>query len=369
MSYEIIDLMNRWKIFAEDLDSRHVLFMFFIASTKTSTIPGISVAGPDPFSTLYTPTLDVEYLVLGKPRTIDMVPITPEGIPTPALITKAVFNLIKPSYLIVDSGVFREPKIPFIFIPHKTVGGRIDEEDALPKDVAHKIFEESRILGRMLSDKKMFIIIGESMPGGTTTAMSIIESLGFKGLGRTSSSSPNNPVKLKIDVFKKALARQGSFSSDYDVFRIIEIFGDPLHISITGFVIGALERESKIMLAGGTQMYAVLSILKRLKIDLNGKIIVGTTRWIVEDITSDIKGLAREISPEVPLLYTRIDFKDSPYEGLKYYEKGYVKEGVGAGGSILTAQIIYGLSIDEIKKEIFREYERLIGSGYVKENR
>jgi len=68
------------------------LCVYVIASTKTSTIPGISLAGQAPLFTLFTPTLDVEYLYHGAPVSFPVIPTTPEGIPTPAIITLQLLN-------------------------------------------------------------------------------------------------------------------------------------------------------------------------------------------------------------------------------------------------------------------------------------
>jgi len=63
-----------------------LIIIVFIASTETSTILGLSVAGATPEATLYTPALDVEYLTLGRPLSANVVPVTPTGVPTPASI-------------------------------------------------------------------------------------------------------------------------------------------------------------------------------------------------------------------------------------------------------------------------------------------
>lgn len=331
----------------------------FIASTRTSTIPGISVAGPSPEATLYTPALDVEYLVAGRPITFNVIPVTPEGIPTPALISRAALKLLNIPTLIVDVGSFLEPKIPHTRMPSRSVGGSIDSEDALAEGVSKKLFEESRLLASTLS-KGLDFIVGESMPGGTTTALSIMEALGYKARFRVSSASPSNPHDLKVRVVERAFKRSNINPPERDVFKTIDRVGDPLHISIAGFLSGALEGGSKILLAGGTQMCAVLAILKSLGVELGGRVMVGTTGWLVNDSQSDMRGLLNDIAPEVPLLAAEMDFSDSPFEGLKYYDKGYVKEGVGSGG-LLTVLAVKGWSKGDVKRAVYGEYGRVMG--------
>ena len=68
------------------------------------------------------------------------------------------------------------------------------------------------------------------------------------------------------------------------------------------------------------------------------RVVVGTTRWVAEDSTGDTVGLA-ETMGKVPLLATKLNFSTSRYPNLQVYERGYVKEGVGAGGCAITAYL------------------------------
>ncbi len=336
------------------------LYLVFIASTRTSTIPGISVAGPSPEATLYTPALDVEYLVAGRPVTLNAIPVTPEGIPTPALLSRAALRLLDLPTLVVDAGSFVEPRVPHVRLPSRTVGGFIGSEDALPPGTSRRLFEESRSLALALSGRGLDFVVGESMPGGTTTALSTMEALGYRARFRVSSASPSNPHGLKVEVLERAFGRSGVSPPESDVFRVADLVGDPLHISIAGFVSGAVARGSRVLLAGGTQMCAVLAMLKRLGVELEGRLAVGTTGWLVSDAQSDAVGLARDVAPDVPLLAARMDFSDSPFEGLRYYDRGYVKEGVGAGG-LLTLLAARGWSKDDVKRVVYEEYARILG--------
>ena len=355
--------------FISEFKYRNSMALYFIASTRTSTIPGISIAGSTSEATLCTPGLDVEYLVLGMPVSMNVIPVTPDGIPTPALLTRVALGLLGIPYIVVDTGSYLDPKIPHVDLPSRTIGDRIDSGSALPREVAIRLFEEARILGRMLGSKSMAFIVGESMPGGTTTAMAIMESLGYRAIGRVSSAGPDNPHKLKEEVFRKGIENSGLKIPIDDVFRAIAAIGDPLHISIAGFVAGVLEKNSIVLLAGGTQMCSVLAILKKLGIDLRERVAIGTTKWIIEDSSSDIRGLVRDIAPEIPIIATKLSFNDVHYKGLKAYEEGYVKEGVGAGGTIVALTILKDIKLDELKKSILYEYERLLKLGLAEKDR
>ncbi len=337
------------------------LFLVFIASSMTSTIPGISAAGPTPEATLYTPALDVEFLVTGRPLSSNLIPVTPTGIPTPALLSRAALNLLGLPLLIVDVGSYVKPRVPHVRLPSAITGGDISSGKALPRGRSRELFEESRILGSMVA-RGVDVIIGESMPGGTTTAMAIMEALGYNARGRVSSSNPINPHELKIRVVEEGFKRAGIKSPLDDVFEVVDSVGDPLHISIAGFVVGTLQNNAKVILAGGTQMCSVIAILKKLKVELKGRVSIATTRWLVEDSQSDIKGLLMEIAPEVNLVASTLNLSKSRYSGLRYYEQGYVKEGVGAGG-LLTLAALRGYPEYRVLELIEDEYERLIGLG------
>ncbi|NPA97170.1 MAG: TIGR00303 family protein [Crenarchaeota archaeon] len=351
-------------LIAVEVASRKLCLLYFIASTKTSTIPGISVAGATPEKTLWTPALDVEYLVLGMPRSAKEIPVTPEGLPTPAVITRAAASLLDDPLMVVDAGSFIDPRIPHIDLPSKTVGGRIDIEPALPKGRSRELFEDAKLLASMALPRSCAVLVGESMPGGTTTAMAIMEALGYRARDKVSSASPANPLELKWKVVSKALERARGLEN---VFDVLDEVGDPLHVSIAGFVAGAVEKGCVTVLAGGTQMCAVLAILKRLGVEYRGKLAIWTTRWIVKDKQSDILGLVREIDPSVPLAAARISFERSEFEGLRMYEKGYVKEGVGAGGTAIAAMVRMGVDEESLVKVIEREYRRLLEAKVVED--
>ena len=339
------------------------LALYVIGSTKTSTIPKISVAGATPQATMFTPALDVEYLVYGRTISMKEIPVTPEGIPTPAVLTRAVLNVSNLPFFVVDSGSYLEPKIPKITLPSKRVGGRIDIEEALPEGTSERLFNEAKTIGRTLLRCCDVIAIGESIPGGTTTALGIMVSLGYRAWGLVSSAGPQNPLDLKRRVVTKGLERCKDLPTK-DPFRANDCLGDPVHITMAGIVAGALENDLKVILAGGTQMGAVLAILKRLNFELKDKLIIGTTRWIIEDPTSDIIKIVKMIDEEVPIAAFDYNFSDSPYEGLRYYEKGFVKEGVGAGGTALLALLSGKVSRSDIIKAVYNEYGNLIrGEG------
>ena len=78
--------------FIENLRGKKATFLLAISNTKTANIKGITQAGiPDKI--YLTPTLDSEFICTGEVRSLDIIAETPKGVPTPALITRAVHLL------------------------------------------------------------------------------------------------------------------------------------------------------------------------------------------------------------------------------------------------------------------------------------
>jgi NaMN:DMB phosphoribosyltransferase len=116
-------------------------------------------------------------------------------------------------------------------------------------------------------------------------------------------------------------------------------------------------------MAGGTQMGAILAIVKALNPNVLDNVAIGTTRWITIDKTADLKGIVTQIA-DVPILAANLDFGQSRFGGLRAYEAGVVKEGVGAGGAAIAALAKSKGSITKntLLREIERNYERLVAS-------
>ena len=174
---------------------------------------------------------------------------------------------------------------------------------------------------------------------------------------------PRNPHELKIKTVYAGLSAAGiKFGSlADDPIRAASCLGDPTLPAFAGLVLGAASK-TPVLMAGGTQMGAVLAIINVLKPGLLDNVAIGTTRWIVVDKTGDLKGIVNQIF-DVPILAVDLDFSQSMFEGLKAYEAGVVKEGVGAGGVAIAAMIKSGGSITKeiLLREIETNYKRLVG--------
>ncbi|WP_460172680.1 nicotinate mononucleotide-dependent phosphoribosyltransferase CobT [Vulcanisaeta sp. JCM 14467] len=336
---------------------RGFLFTLVIGTTDTSLIPGITIAGARPELTHYTPAADAEYLVLGRCRVIPTVPMTPDGKPTPALITRAAVRLAGAGVLVVNAGVRVRPSIPVVDLQGEA-GRDIRTGRAISRDVVDRVFENGLVLGENLGRVGRALVIGESIPAGTTTAMAFLVAMGYDAWNRMSSSSPSNPRDLKVAVVREALRSAGISGSLDDPLETISRVGDPVVLAVGAIAIGAARQGVRVLLAGGTQMAAVLAFIKHVDRGVLGNVAIGTTRWLVGDRSADLVGLVREIA-EVPVASVNLDFSDVPYDGLRAFEEGFVKEGVGAGGASIAA-IARGLSIDQLREAILSDYKVLL---------
>ena len=343
----------------DQLAEKKPLFTCVIGVTETAKIPGISAAGANPEITDYTPPADVELLQLGKCKCIPGVPVTPDGIPTPALITMSALKLGDIPTLVVNAGLKVKPFVPFVELGGSP-GRDIRTGNAL--DNAEEVMIRAKILGENLSKTADYLVIGESIPGGTTTALSVLLTLGIDAKEKVSSSMQLNPHELKIKTVEAGLKAAGVKSGEFadDPIGAVSAVGDPMQPAVAGLVIGAAKNVPVVM-AGGTQMAAVLAIVNASNPDVLGNVAIGTTRWIVNDKTSDMKGLVSRIA-DVPVLAADLDFGVSGFDGLKAYEAGVVKEGVGCGGASIAAMLKTNGKVtkDVLLKEIEKNYKQIL---------
>jgi NaMN:DMB phosphoribosyltransferase len=127
-----------------------------------------------------------------------------------------------------------------------------------------------------------------------------------------------------------------------------------------------LSKHVPVILAGGSQLIAVVCLMKELERALGEKVFwenmaLITTRWVAEDKTADFKGLSECIAKEVTVLAADLNFSNSRFQALRMYEKGLVKEGVGAGGMAGAGFLTGGFSFQELMAEIEALYERMAG--------
>src|SRR5918911_274481 len=273
------DITASDRLAIKSFSTKNPVFVCVISYTSTSEISGLTVAGANAELVKYTSPADSEFLYYGHCSCIDVVPATPDGKPTPALITRAALQLARIPLLVVDAGAKIKPSIPYISFGVES-GRNIINENAMDISSVKRAFKHGEVLGKELAIMSDLIVVGESIPGGTTTALAVLSALGIDARFKVSSSMPENPHNLKntvlVSAMERVIAGIGSIKSP---FEAISIFGDPMLPSVAGIASGVLSASGKIMLAGGTQMSAVVAILKFLGRSLNG-LYIGTTTYV-----------------------------------------------------------------------------------------
>jgi uncharacterized protein (TIGR00303 family) len=347
------------------LPIQNPVFVCVTSYTATCEIPGITVAGANLVSLKYTSPADAEFLHYGHCKCIDRVPVTPDGKPTPAIITRAALRLSNIPFFVVDSGSKIKPSIPHISFDIPS-GKNIQFGNALDIDKVNQAFEYGIILGKQLGRTSSMVVIGESIPGGTTTALGVLTALGIDAKNKTSSSMPQNPHDLKNRTVSKGLKKANiSFGSlRNDPLRAVSFLGDPMMPAVAGMVDGVLSfgsGDSHVMLAGGTQMAAILAILKSLGRPLE-RISVGTTVYVAEDSSSNLTNLIKTISSEIGIYKIDLQLAHSSHRGLRAFARGFVKEGVGAGGLSIVAILKSNGQIDgrSLLRAVEQEYDTIM---------
>ncbi|AAB99619.1 conserved hypothetical protein [Methanocaldococcus jannaschii DSM 2661] len=334
--------------FLDKIKGRNPLFTCVISSIETTL--SIPISGVHRDVIKYTPSADVELVFYGKSLTLKTPPIDATGSPTPATITRACVELKNIKNLHIDAGAFVKPKIPFIEIDEKPTG-RIEEGKAMNN--SKELYMKGYLLGKNLDAE--LLIVGESVPGGTTTALGVLLGLGYDAEGKVSSGSINNPHELKIKVVREGLKKAG-INEKSSVFDVLNAVGDKMMPVVAGLAISFAERNKPVILAGGTQMSAVLAVIKEINKKVLDKnlIAIGTTEFVLNDKKGDLKGIVEQIG-NVPVLASKFYFEKAKIEGLKNYCKGSVKEGVGAGG-IAVYSIVNDLEPTKIREFIENKF-------------
>ena len=320
-----------------DITFRSPLFAVILGNTLLSTVPGISGAGPGPEKTLLTPNIDAELITDGAITSTPANSNTPTGCPTPATITRAMMVLTGLKPLFINAGLRHTPTVPCLDA-YGEVAGDPRKEDALPS--ATRLFMQGERIGSLLSSRSDLLVLGECVPGGTTTALCLLRALGYEA--SVSSSFVDNPVSIKDEVCRQALSRAqaNGASSPLDLVRSL---GDPMMPVAAGI---AKTYTGTLVIAGGTQMLAVSALIKALGQPLPA---VVTTCYVRDDPTANVPALVNRIG--VRVTYVDPGFGDLGHAGLARYCIGEVKEGTGAGGAMYLANLM-GHSPDAIRRAI-----------------
>ena len=346
---EIFGNIEKGNGFIKKIQNNKFIFSFVISYTHTCEIPGITVAGANPNLLKFTSAADAEFLHYGYCKSIDAIPMTPDGKPTPAILTKVALETANIPSFVINAGSKISPKLPYLELGLEP-GKNIAQEPALDQELTRKAVEHGKIMGRSLGSSTGCLVIGESIPGGTTTALGVLRGLGLQA--SVSSSMPQNPVDLKNQTVETALKRLQS----RDPYDVVTQLGDPMIPSVAGMLSTASELTN-VILAGGTQMAAVLAFAKYIGFNENNTAL-GTTSYIIDDKTANLVDTVRQIS-DIPIFAAKLKLGESKISGLRSYAEGFVKEGAGAGGTSIACMLKTGLDSKQLLSLTESEYHRI----------
>jgi len=334
--------------FLDKVRDKKATFLLAGSVTKTCEIEGLTQAGI-PGIIYLTPTLDAEFVDSGKLFSLKDMAKTPTGVPTPAIITRAVKLLTDFEFETLDLGLRVKPQVAKLYdFGIKESGSIVDDAGIDAKEIIQKGVDFAKVYKH---DNEL-LIIGESTPSGTTTAYAVGKTLGYKSDGYFSSSFLNVPSSLKEEVVAKALK-----NATGDIYDRLGSVADNMILFLAGFV-SEYSKKGFIALGGGTQMAAVLLVVDALDLDINSKhVALMTTKWVYEDKNSDIKGLLEQLSFDIDSYFADFSFEKANIPVLKLYDKGEAKEGVGAGAALCFAKML-----GHTNEEILTQVEKVLTS-------
>lgn len=329
--------------------------LLLLAATDTAAVPGISAAGATPAARRQTAAADAELLVLGPggPRPHALPPL-PAGV-SPALISHAVLkglNLLD-QLQVVDLGCAVAPAVPHLRLPGLESEGPaacLSTGEALGGDRVAALVARGRCWGRAWWGRwgaGRPLLLAECVPGGTSTALAVLQGLGVEATGLVSGSLRQPVHQLKARLAAQGLERAGLVDVRADPLAVLAAVGDPMQALAAGLVLEAGAAGVPLLLAGGSQMAAVLALALALAAPparpaIAAAACVATTAWVAEEPGSDLALLLARIGEHwgcrVGWEAAALRFAGCRSASLRDYERGYVKEGVGAGGLALLWQ-------------------------------
>ncbi len=355
--------------------------LLLLAATDTAAVPGISAAGATPASRRRTAAADAELLLLGPGRERPhALPPLPAGV-SPALISHVVLQELGLAPLVIDLGCPVAPAVPHLRLPGGAGAGParcLSGGDALAPRRLEALLALGRRWGARLPPERP-LLLAECVPGGTSTALAVLTGLGVDGAGLVSGSLRHPDHGLKAALVTRGLRAAGlagaapladaSPPAPAAAGRVAAALGDPMQPLAAALVLAAAGAGRPVLLAGGSQMAAVLALAlalapQALRPAIAACTALGTTAWVAHEAGSDLALLLRRIGARwgvEPLAFVAdLRFSGPCHPALAAYEEGYVKEGVGAGGLALLWQLS-GRSSDALARRCDRACRQLLG--------
>ena len=351
-----------------------ISFFLILAGSQTAEIDGISAAGSTPISRRYTAVADAELLLRGPfyPNRWPLPPL-PAGV-SPALISFVASSFLRIKPTIITAGLLQIPSFPHVCLESSKMGPSrcLSSGNAMDISRVKLLIDGGFKIGKQSSKS---LLIAECVPGGTTTAYAVLKGLGIDVNGLISGSHRNPPSELKTKLVNQGL-KAAKLKKNPSSIDLMAAVGDPFQPIALGMLMGAIESGREILLGGGCQMLAVLSLAlnevePKSRSKVVNKILIGTTSWLVDESLSSLNEkksfihlmnhVSKHFKVNILGLASGYRFEDSNQKVLRDYEIGYVKEGVGAGALSLLAQL-KGLTQKEMIEKCDREVVNLFKS-------
>jgi uncharacterized protein (TIGR00303 family) len=351
--------------------------LLLLAATETAAIPGISAAGATPAARRSTAAADAELLLLGPALPLPhALPPLPAGV-SPALIGHVVLQELALEPQVVDLGTPIAPGVPHRRPPDPAAGGPARcLSTGAAMDLAR--VEALLALGREWGASQgqaapsRPLLLAECVPAGTTTALAVLTGLGVAADGLVSGSLRQPAHGLKAALVARGLAlAAAAIGPEGDPLRVVAALGDPMQPLAAGLTLAAAAAGRPVLLAGGSQMAAVLALAlalapEPLRPGLAEGVALATTSWLADEADSDLSLLLERIGARwgvTPLAFAAdLRFTAALHPALADYERGYVKEGVGAGGLALLWQLS-GRHPGDLAFACDRACHQLLGPG------
>lgn len=140
-------------------------------------------------------------------------------------------------------------------------------------------------------------------------------------------------------------------------FDVVANGGDPMIPTVAG-ILSTASAQTKVILAGGTQMAAVLAF-SRITGYNKDNVALATTSYVIDDASANLVDMVSQID-QIPVFSVKLALGNSKIEGLKAFANGFVKEGVGAGGASLAAMLKIGIDSDQLLALTEKQYREII---------
>lgn len=369
------DLVQRLRPWTDTTQRPDLLVV--LAATRTAEVEGISAAGATAASRRYTAIADAELLLHGPShRPCWPLPPLPAGV-SPALISWVAVQHLGLMPQVVTLGLPQSPPFPHLRIesPDQGPASCLSGGRAMTLPRVRHLWERGVRLGAAL---RRPLVLAECVPGGTTTAQAVLQGLGVPVDDLVSGSALHPPLRLKQELVAQGLAAAG-LPEPVTPMALVAAVGDPFQAMSAGVLLGAVKAGQPVMLAGGSQMLAVIALAFRSceageRAALARLLTLGTTAWLAAE---RLDGVSQALAlPAFPRLLQRLEahcqqpllalasglrFATSRHHQLQAYEQGHVKEGVGAGGLALLAQL-RGVPLVQLQDDCDRAMDALLRS-------